>query len=245
MKVVILAAGKGTRMQSDAEQLPKVLRTALGKPVIGHLLDLLSDLPKEDIIIVTGFMKEKVIETLGPDYTYAVQAEQKGTGHAVLSAADVLQNYDGPVLILNGDMPLLTKETLTGFMQQHEKSNADGTVLAADIKNSGLPYGRVVTDEAGNLVRIVEDKDCTAKEKDISLLNVGLYIFDCKQLFSALSKLGTSNAQGEYYLTDVPEILAKEGKSIGVFSIYDLSEALGVNTPEDLAEVERVLLSRK
>ena len=244
MKVIILAAGKGTRMQSEKDQLPKVLRRALGRPLISYPLSLLDKVAKKDIIIVTGFMREAVMEELGPDYTYAIQAEQKGTGHAVMCAADALAGYDGPVMILNGDMPLLTPATIEGFMRQHRESGADGTVLAADIKDSGLPYGRVECDADGKLVRIVEDKDCDARQKQISLLNVGLYIFDCKQLLSALSSLKSDNAQGELYLTDVPEILARSGKTVRVFSIHDITEALGVNTPADLAEVERNLTAR-
>lgn len=244
LKVIVLAAGQGKRMNSESEQLPKVLRRACGHPLISYPLALLEQLPRRDVIVVTGFMSEKVRDTLGPEYSYALQAEQKGTGHAVQCALPALEGYSGPVLILYGDMPLLRRETVDGLIRQYEESGAKAVLLSADIKEGPLPaFGRIVR-ENGTFSRIVEDRDCTPEQKKITELNVGVYLFDAECLRRALSELRADNAQGELYLTDVPEILKKAGHPVEVYAIDSLEESMGVNTPEDLAEVERVVHAR-
>ncbi len=239
MKAIILAAGAGKRMNSEETQLPKVLRSALEKPLISYVLSLF-DIPKRDVIIVIGFMGDKVKSLLGDEYRYALQSEQKGTGHAVSCALPELENYDGPVFIVNGDMPLLQKSTIDNIYKLYNEENASGVILAADVKEK-MPYGRVVTDSAGHFVKIIEDRDCSEEEKKITFLNVGVYLFKASLLSKYLPLLSSDNSQGEYYLTDLPELMAKSGEKVCVYATKNIEEAYGVNTPDDLAEVENIL----
>lgn len=239
MKAIILAAGKGKRLLSETMNMPKVLRLAAGKPLIGHVLSNIDFIKDEDIVIVAGYKREMVFETLGDKYVYAVQEEQKGTGHAVMMAKDSFEGYTGDVIVLYGDMPLFKKETYKNLIEAHQNSGADCTILTA-ITDDKLAYGRIIR-ENGEVVDIVEDKDCTPEQKDIKELNVGVYVFKADVLFSNLDKIKNNNAQGEYYLTDVPKILIGEGKKIASFSTTDSTEILGVNTPEDLELCEKII----
>lgn len=239
MKAIILAAGKGKRLLSETMNMPKVLRLAAGKPLIGHVLSNVDFIDSSDIVIVAGYKREMVFETLGDKYTYAVQEEQKGTGHAVMMAKDAFEGYTGDVIILYGDMPLFKKETYKNLIKAHQDSGADCTILTA-ITDDKLAYGRIIR-ENGEVSDIVEDKDCTPEQKDIKELNVGVYVFKADALFSNLDKIKNNNAQGEYYLTDIPKILIGEGKKIASYSTTDSMEILGVNTPEDLELCEKIL----
>ncbi len=241
MKAIVLAAGKGKRLHSEQFNLPKVMREANGKPLIRHVLGNIDFIGKKDTVVVVGYMKEKVIENLGSDYLYSVQDEQKGTGHAVMCAAEHFENYDGDVLVLYGDMPLFKKETYKAVIEKHEKSGADCTLLTAIIDNPPA-YGRIVRDEkTGKLSDIVEEKDCTPEQKNIKELNVGIYVFKSKLLFEGLKKLKNNNAQGEYYLTDMPKIFISEGKKVETHAITNEVEIYGVNTVEDLKFCEEQL----
>ena len=241
MKAIVLAAGKGKRLHSEQFNLPKVMREANGKPLIRHVLGNIDFIDKKDTVVVVGYMKEKVIENLGSDYLYSVQDEQKGTGHAVMCAAEHFENYDGDVLVLYGDMPLFKKETYKAVIEKHEKSGADCTLLTAIIDNPPA-YGRIVRDEkTGKLSDIVEEKDCTPEQKNIKELNVGIYVFKSKLLFEGLKKLKNNNAQGEYYLTDMPKIFILEGKKAETHAITNEVEIYGVNTVEDLKFCEEQL----
>ncbi len=241
MKAIVLAAGKGKRLHSEQFNLPKVMREANGKPLIRHVLGNIDFIDKKDTVVVVGYMKEKVIENLGSDYLYSVQDEQKGTGHAVMCAAEHFENYDGDVLVLYGDMPLFKKETYKAVIEKHEKSGADCTLLTAIIDNPPA-YGRIVRDEkTGKLSDIVEEKDCTPEQKNIKELNVGIYVFKSKLLFEGLKKLKNNNAQGEYYLTDMPKIFILEGKKVETHAITNEVEIYGVNTVEDLKFCEEQL----
>ena len=242
MKAIILAAGKGKRLLSETMNMPKVLRLAAGKPLIGHVLDNISFIDEKDIVIVAGYKREMVYEQLGDKYTYVVQEEQKGTGHAVMMAKDALEGYTGDVVVLYGDMPLFKKETYKNLIQTHQESGADCTVLTATTDDK-LAYGRIIR-ENGNIIDIIEDKDCTPEQKEIKELNVGVYVFKSNVLFENLNKLKNNNAQGEYYLTDVPKILIGEGKTIATYTTYDKHEILGVNTPEDLELCEKLIKER-
>ena len=239
MKAIILAAGKGKRLLSETMNMPKVLRLAAGKPLIGHVLSNIDFIDAKDTVIVAGYKREMVFETLGDNYVYAVQEEQKGTGHAVMMAKDAFESYTGDVIVLYGDMPLFKKETYKNLIKAHQQSGADCTILTA-ITDDKLAYGRIIR-ENGEVVDIVEDKDCTPEQKDIKELNVGVYVFKADVLFANLDKIKNNNAQGEYYLTDVPKILIGEGKKIASYSTTDSTEILGVNTPEDLELCEKVL----
>ncbi len=241
MKAVILAAGKGKRLHSEQFSAPKVLREANGKPLLRYVVNNLSFIPdKKDIIIVAGYKKEMVFNAFNEGYTFAVQDEQLGTGHAVNCAREALKDYDGPVLVCYGDMPLFKKETYENLVKIHEEAGNDCTILTG-VSDRGLAYGRIIRDENGSFKGVVEDRDCTPEQKKINELNVGIYVFDSKKLFSCLGELKNSNAQGEYYLTDVPTIMMSKGYKIGTYTTHDDTEILGVNTPEELALCESLL----
>ena len=239
MKAIVLAAGKGTRLQSESCHLPKVLRTALDKPLLGYVLDALHFIDKKDTVLVVGYRRE-MVEAAFPDYPAAVQEEQLGTGHAVASAREAIGDYDGPVLVCCGDMPLMKEKTYRAMWEAHEKEGNVCTILAATC-TAELPYGRIVRCADGTFDCVVEDKDCTPEQKKIRELNAGVYLFDTKKLFAALGGLKNNNAQGEYYLTDVPAILREQGGRVGVCAACTSDEMLGVNTPEQLQEVEACL----
>lgn len=238
IKTIVLAAGKGTRLAEAGIDLPKAMRTALGKPLLGWVLEALPT-GAEDTVIVVGYKKEYITGAF-PQYRFAEQAEQLGTGHAVMCAVPALGDYGGDVLICCGDMPLVRKETYAALVKEHQDSGAACTVLSG-LSDEPLPFGRVLRDEDGGFTRIVEDRDCTPEEKKIRELNSGILAVNAKKLASALAELRTDNAQGEYYLTDVPRILAAQGERVRVCVRNMGDELIGVNTPGQLAQVEEIL----
>jgi len=242
IKAVVLAAGKGTRLQTEGVDLPKVMREALGKPLLHYVLEGLGFINKEDITIVVGYKKEKVTDYFS-GYGFAVQAEQLGTGHAVMSAKEALDGYDGAVLVCCGDMPLITRETYEALVKTHFEEGNVCTMLTGTSAEK-LPYGRVLRDENGAFLRIVEEKDCTPEQKKIDELNSGVYVFDAKKLLPALSHLKNNNSQGEYYLTDVPYVLQAQGDKIGICKRNLGYEIIGVNTVEQLNQVENLLKNK-
>ena len=239
MKAIVLAAGKGKRLQSEKFNQPKVLRCAKGRPLLSYVLENVDFIAPEDTTIVVGYKKEMVYEAISSDYRFAVQEEQLGTGHAVASAADQLADYDGDVLVLYGDMPMLKKETYKALVEKHKAENASCTILTA-VTESPLAYGRIIRED-GKIVDIVEQKDCNAEQLNIKELNVGVYVFNSKLLFENLSKLKNNNVQGEYYLTDVPKLFIAAGKKVEAYTIGDTCEIYGVNTVEDLEFCEKNL----
>lgn len=243
MKAIILAAGKGKRLLSEQSDLPKVLRTVNGRPLIRWVLDSLSFIPPHDIVVVGGYRREKLFAELGDDYSYAVQEEQFGTGHAVNSAKNLFANYDGDVLVCYGDMPLLTGETFKDLCTTHKKSGSACTLLSG-VTSLPLPYGRIIRNANGIFQEIIEERDCTEEQKQIRERNIGVYVFDSKPLFSALLEVKTTNTQSEYYLTDVPGILLQKGLSVGIHTITDDRQMPGVNTPEELSACEAILRER-
>ncbi len=240
MKSIVLGAGKGKRLLSEQNNIPKVLRKANGKTLLSYVLEKLDFLEPKDIVLVVGYMKEKVIKEIGNDYIYVTQEEQLGTGHAVAMAKDILKDFEGDVLVLYGDMPIIKKATYENIFAEHKKKGNTCTVLTC-VTEHHLPYGRIVKNSDGMIINIVEQKDCNEEQKAIKELNVGVYVFDCKSLFSVLSLLKNNNSQGEYYLTDAPKLLASMGKKVGAFPIYDQTEIVGVNTLEDLKFVEKAI----
>lgn len=238
-KAIVLAAGKGTRLQTEGITLPKVMREANGKPLLHYVLQNLSFLRKEDIVLVVGYHREDVLRCYG-DYPHAVQEPQLGTGHAVSVARDYFAEYDGPVLICYGDMPLLRRSTYENLLAAHQRQGNACTLLTGTC-NMNLPYGRILRGEAGEFLGVVEDRDCTAEQKAIRELNVGVYVFDSKKLFRALGQLKNNNAQKEYYLTDVPAILRAQGDRVDACLACEGAELIGVNTLEQLRMVESVL----
>jgi bifunctional UDP-N-acetylglucosamine pyrophosphorylase/glucosamine-1-phosphate N-acetyltransferase/UDP-N-acetylglucosamine pyrophosphorylase len=242
VKAVVLAAGKGTRLQSEQYQLPKVLRQANGEHLIHYVLSALDFLPKQDTVLVVGYMREKV-QAAYPDYPFAVQEPQKGTGHAVQCARAQLENFDGTVLVCCGDMPLIRRETYAALLEAHAQNGCTCTFLTG-TSNQDLPYGRILRDENGEFLRVVEDKDCTPEQKSIRELNAGVYAFHCQELLRCLDLIKNDNAQGEYYLTDVPELMRQRGGKIGVCCVELNEQIIGVNTVEQLEEVEGYLKAR-
>lgn len=239
MKAVVLGAGKGKRLLSEQFDMPKVMRQVNGKPLIRYVLDNLDFIPKQDTIVVVGYKKEQVMAELADGYRFAVQKEQLGTGHAVKMTAGYLADCGDDCLVCYGDMPLFHKETFLGIVEEHKKSQADCTVLTA-ISDEKLPYGRVIRKD-GKFAGVVEEKDCTEEQKKINELNVGIYVFKSSLLFHYLDQLKNSNAQSEYYLTDVPELMLRDGRRVETYSTYDTTEIYGVNTPEDLEYCEKIL----
>ncbi len=239
LKAVVLAAGKGTRIRTDGVNMPKVMRRALGKPLLHYVLKALPIEDKKDIVIVVGYMKEDIISAF-PGYSYAVQEQQLGTGHAVISAEEAVGDFDGSILVCCGDMPLVKKETFEELIRIHFEDGNDCTMLTG-TSSIPLPYGRIIRDADGCFERIVEARDCTVAQLAITELNSGIYVFRAEKLYSALKELGTDNAQHEYYLTDVPDIMIHRGDKIGVCKLDLGSELIGVNTLEQLANVEEIL----
>ena len=242
IKAAVLAAGKGTRMHTEGITLPKVMRTALGRPLLAYVLDALGFIRPEDCVLVVGYQEEKVMEAF-PQYTFAHQREQLGTGHAVMCACDVLDGFDGSLLVCCGDMPLISRDTYEQLCHEHFESGNACTMLSgsADVY---LPYGRILRDADGNFVGVVEEKDADEEQKRITELNAGVYVFNFQALRSVLGQLRSDNAQGEYYLTDAPALMQAQGLRVGVCR-RDLGfEIIGVNTPDQLKTVEDILSKR-
>ena len=239
IKAVVLAAGKGTRMMTETNTMPKVLRLACGKPLLYYVLKTLQFVPKEDTILVVGYRREDVIAAF-PDYPHAVQDPQLGTGHAVRCAKAELEGFNGTVLVCYGDMPLLKEEVYRGLLEDHARTGSVCTLLSGTTEEK-LPYGRVLKDENGEFLQVVEDRDCTPEQKAIRELNVGIYAFDCKELLACLDLLRNNNAQQEYYLTDVPALMKQRGGKVSVYKAELNEQILGVNTPEQLAIAEKYL----
>lgn len=239
LKALVLAAGKGTRMKSE---LPKVIHKVNGIPMVKKILNELDALQTEENILILGHKKEVVLEELG-DVKYVVQEEQLGTGHAIMQAKELLQDYDGDVMILCGDTPLLRHETLKRMYEAHKESGASTTILTSIYENP-FGYGRIVKN-GNNVVAIVEEKEADEETKKIKEVNAGVYCCNSKELFEALGKVTNNNEKGEYYLTDIVSIQVNEGKTIGSFVLEDNEEILGVNSKVELAQASKVLRERK
>ena len=240
MKAIIMAGGKGTRISDPSYPIPKVLREAAGKPLLQYVLNTIDDYHKEDITIIVGFMKEQVMKAF-PGYRYAVQEQQLGTGHAVMCAieADQLESYEGDVIILSGDVPMISKKTIQEMTEMHTAHNNDCTMLTC-VSDEDDSLGRIIR-QGGVVAGIVEAKDCTPEQHKITEKNAGLYIFNCQSLCKSIKNIKTGNNQGEYYLTDVPKLLIDEGKRVEAYITEDKRELMGVNTLENLIQVEKIL----
>lgn len=243
--VLILAAGLGTRMRSD---LAKVLHRLSGRPLINHVCATAAALAPRKIYVVIGHQGEDVrsavLQELEPDQVdFVVQKEQLGTGDAVNSAREFLKDSDSTLLILSGDVPLIRHETLAALIRQHETFRGRGaacTMMTVRLKDpSG--YGRVIRNDEGTFDRIVEQKDADEDEKEIDEINAGIYCFDTQKLFAALTGVKNNNAQGEYYLTDVPRLLREAGEDVAIFKHSEAREIEGVNNRAQLAAMERIL----
>ncbi len=240
LAAVILAAGRGTRMKSE---LPKVLHPVAGLPMVKYPVGLGQNLGCAPTVLVVGHGAEAVQETLAEcDTTFALQKEQLGTGHALLCAEDALKDFQGTLLLLCGDVPLLTKETLDKLLAYHALQQAAVTVLTAEMVNPH-GYGRIVRD-GESVLRIVEEKDASANEKTIREINTGIYAFEAPLVFDALRSIGKDNAQGEYYLTDVLEIVRSQGRKVCALVAGAVEESMGINDRVQLAEAGRIMRRR-
>jgi bifunctional UDP-N-acetylglucosamine pyrophosphorylase/glucosamine-1-phosphate N-acetyltransferase len=237
---IVLAAGQGKRMKS---KLYKVLHPVCEKPMVGHVVDTLKELNAARIVAVVGHGAEAVQAYLGDKAEYTLQAQQCGTGHAVMQVESLLANEEGMSLVICGDTPLITKETLEKLFDVHVEKGAAATLLSAILPNPA-GYGRIVRDTNGSVLGIVEHKDCNAEQLAIQEINAGTYCFDNRKLFEALKQVTNNNAQGEYYLTDVIAILQQSGETISAHILEDPNEATGVNDRAALAEVEHVMRAR-
>ncbi|MCK8826751.1 bifunctional UDP-N-acetylglucosamine diphosphorylase/glucosamine-1-phosphate N-acetyltransferase GlmU [Natroniella acetigena] len=240
LATITLAAGKGTRMKSS---LPKVLHQVAGNSMVQHVVDTASRLEPLHNLVIVGYKAEQVKAETGGEIQFVKQEQQLGTGHAVMQAKDDLADFAGVVLVLYGDTPLLTSETLQQLIKKHKTEEAAATILTTKVDDP-TGYGRIIRDQSDYVTKIVEEKDATVEEAKINEINTGICCFESELLWDALAKLDTDNAQGEYYLTDVPEILVAQGYSVGALSISDTQQTIGVNTRKHLAEAEQILRQR-
>jgi bifunctional UDP-N-acetylglucosamine pyrophosphorylase / glucosamine-1-phosphate N-acetyltransferase len=248
LDVLILAAGLGTRMRSN---LAKVLHRLDGRPLINHVSRTAAALAPRKIYVVVGHqgdvVRKAVAEEISEDKTvFVVQEKQLGTGDAVNAARSFLENEDTTLVVLSGDVPMIRAETLAGLVQHHRTHRARGaacTILTVKLKDP-TGYGRIVRDREGLFERIIEQKDATEAERQISEINAGIYAFDSRKLYAALSQVQNNNAQSEYYLTDVPGILRDAGEDVAIYNHHDAFEIEGVNDRVQLADLERLLCRR-
>jgi len=233
---LVLAAGQGKRMQSD---LPKVLHEMAGRPLLGHVFAMLDALGVGRVIAVIGFQRDRVRAAFADEdaIEWAVQAEQRGTGHAVLCAGPALEGFEGTLLVVCGDTPLLTAKTHHTLLEAHRESGAAVTVLSMTLPDP-KGYGRIVRGADGNIEAIVEERDATPEIRTIAEVNSGIYAFDYPKLVTVLSRLTAQNSQGEYYLTDTVALLKRAGHVAAVQLAPDYRELIGINTLEQLGEAE-------
>lgn len=243
IRVIIPAAGKGSRLQKVSGDLPKAMIPVGERPMLEFVLDNVSFVENKNIYIVVGCGKEKILEHFGDRYNYVEQKQQLGTGHAVMECADNFTDFDGSVLITFGDMPLFRRSELEAMCRLHEESSADCTLMTAE-NNSLELWARIIRDENGRFSRIVEGKDCTPEQAAIKELFSGVLVFNSKSLFRVLPDVGCSNVQKEYYLTEVPELMVKCGMKVETYFTKDGDDLRGINTPEDLVICEKILKER-
>ncbi len=237
---IVMAAGKGTRMKSKKS---KLVQKIFGKEVVKRAVENAKNAGVNDIVAVVGYQKEEVMAVLGDTVKYAFQEDMMGTGHAVLMAKEYLQGKKGKVLVLNGDVPLIRPETLNKLIEKSIENKEYATLLTA-IYDNPKGYGRIIRDEGGNVLAIVEEKDTTDEQKEIKEINAGIYCFDIEELLSALDEIKPNNAQGEYYITDVIGIMNKKGLKTGAVVVEDNTEILGINDRIQLEMLTKVLQMR-
>lgn len=240
ISAVVLAAGEGKRMKSDKI---KVVHKALGKELIQWVMAAAKGAGVQDICVVVGSKEEQVRQVLGEDVTYARQAEQKGTGHAVQMAEDFLKAHKGTVMLLCGDVPLVTAQSLQGLLEKHQTEGNACTVMTAIVENP-KGYGRIARDAEGVFTEIVEHRDCTTEQLKIKECNAGMYCVETEELLEALHKLTCDNDQKEYYLTDITKLLRQAGKKVDTYVLEDAREMQGVNDRVQLAQVTEILRDR-
>lgn len=242
---VIMAAGKGTRMKEP--ERAKVMFELMGKPMIHYVADLAVALGSERIIAIVGFQRESVmtyLERTHPSIQFVVQEPQLGTGHAVQQSEKALEDFSGEVLVLSGDVPLLTKETIDEMARLHNASGAVATILTAEVSDPA-GYGRIIRNSTGAVEKIVEHRDASPEELKVNEINSGIYLFHKDKLFDGLNHIAPHNVQNEYYLTDVFEYFWKNHWTVSAFKAPHVDEIQGVNTREQLDQAYRILQTRR
>lgn len=234
LAIVVLAAGEGTRMKSYT---PKVLHKVCGKPMLEYVVDAALSMKPEKVIVVVGTNAEQVMKVLPKKVIYAHQRRRLGTGHAVKQTEKLLAGFKGDVIVINGDTPLIKKDTLCMLLDLHHRRSNASTILTTQMANP-MGYGRIIRQD-GYVVGIVEQKDADERQRSIREVNTGTYCFDCGELFKALKNVKKENRQGEYYLTDVISIFSSRGRPIGSVVAEDPNEVMGINTRVQLAQAEK------
>lgn len=237
---IILAAGQGTRMKS---KLYKVLHPILGRPMIQYVIKALQPNNVDTLVTIVGHGAEEVQKVVGEESEFALQEEQLGTAHAVLQAEQLLKDKSGTTMVVCGDTPLITRETYQKLFEYHEQTKSKATILTTEIDDP-TGYGRIIRNADGDVERIVEHKDANEEERLVKEINTGTYCFDNEALFQALKKVNNDNAQQEYYLPDVIEILKQQGEKISAYITEDSEETIGINDRVALAEAENIMKQR-
>jgi bifunctional UDP-N-acetylglucosamine pyrophosphorylase / glucosamine-1-phosphate N-acetyltransferase len=240
LMAVVLAAGEGKRMKSKHS---KVMHKIAGKPLIEWVTGSVEKAGINECVLVVGHRVDQIKEYMGEKYLYSLQEKQLGTGHAVMQAEEHLKGKDGYVIVLCGDTPLITEQTISNTIKYHKENNNSATVITVDVGDP-TGYGRMVRNEAGNVARIVEHRDASSEQRLIREINSGIYCFTIKDLIEALKDLNNNNSQGEYYLTDTLEVLVKKGLKVGALKIDDQDEILGINDRLQLAEAAQIMRKR-
>jgi len=224
-------------MKSD---LPKVLHSLRGKPLISHVVENMKAAGIDDVYIVVGFKGDDVIQALGPSFCYVWQREQLGTGHAVMQAEPFLGSFSGKIIIACGDVPLIRPETFRMLISASDDTEVKAAVLTMCVDNP-TGYGRIIKNEKGSFLQIVEEKDANPEQKKIREVNTGTYIFDSRYLFQGLKRITNRNAQGEYYLPDVLQYVRESGFDVKTLLLHDAIEGSGINSRDELARLEEHL----
>lgn len=241
ISTAIMAAGKGTRMQSD---LPKVLHKLNDRPMVHYVIDLAEKINSDKIVLIIGYKSELLKnECSKRNVEFVLQAPQLGTGHAIQMTEAAFVGYDGDLLVLSGDVPLLTEKSVLALIKVHQNNNSTATLLTADLDDP-FGYGRVIRDVDGSVESIVEHKDANESQLKIKEINVGIYLFDSKSLFKALKSVKNENSQGEYYLPDVVPMFIENGLSVRAVKSESFDETRGINTIDQLKKAETILNSR-
>ena len=239
---LILAAGKGTRMESD---LPKVLHPVDGKPMLHHVIQLAESIGSKKIVPIIGYQHERVEKSMQEFIlNCVVQEDQLGTGHAVMQSEHLLGSFDGTILVLSGDVPLLRKSSIQLLLDMYEKENAGAALLTASMDDP-TGYGRIIRNESNHFAKIVEHKDCIEEELNVNEINAGIYLFDAQLLFKSLRMIKNDNSQNEYYLPDVLPHFITFGEIVALQLMTDSTEIMGINTVEQLEEINRIYKQRK
>jgi bifunctional UDP-N-acetylglucosamine pyrophosphorylase/glucosamine-1-phosphate N-acetyltransferase/UDP-N-acetylglucosamine pyrophosphorylase len=234
-----MAAGKGTRMKSE---LPKVLVPVCGRPMLEFVLDALAAAGIEKTVVVVGYRAEDVRQTVGgrKNIAFALQAEQRGTGHAVMSAREHLSGHEGPVLVVAGDSPMMQSSSLKKLLDEYHRSRP-ACILGTATKADPHGLGRIVRDASGKFTGIVEEKDATDQQRKITEVNLSCYVFHGPDLLRSLNEIRSDNAQGEYYITDCPGVLLAAGKDVRALNVLQPCESLSINNMDELAVVEQAM----